>query len=135
MRALVISGGGSKGAYAGGVAEYLIQKQKQNYDMYVGSSTGSLLLPHLAIGQIDKLYDIYTNVNQNNIFSLNPFIIRKKRNREYVTINYLTTALQFLKKKRTFGESKNLKKLIKNKIAQDVFEEAKRITMDLVITV
>lgn len=135
MRALVISGGGSKGAYAGGVAEYLIQKQKQNYDMYVGSSTGSLLLPHLAIGQIDKLYDIYTNVNQNNIFSLNPFIIRKKRNREYVTINYLTTALQFLKKKRTFGESKNLKKLIKNKIAQDVFEEAKRITTDLVITV
>ena len=31
MRALVISGGGSKGAFAGGVAEYLIDKM--NNDM------------------------------------------------------------------------------------------------------
>src|SRR5690606_4349059 len=113
MRALVISGGGSKGAYAGGVAEYLIQKQNRSYDIYVGSSTGSLLLPHLAIGEIDTLHNIYTNVNQNDIFSLNPFVIRKKDNREYVTINYLTTVLQFVKKKRTFGESKNLRKLIR----------------------
>ena len=27
MKALVISGGGSKGAFAGGVAEYLINKE------------------------------------------------------------------------------------------------------------
>jgi len=28
MRALVISGGGSKGAFAGGVAQYLIEEEK-----------------------------------------------------------------------------------------------------------
>ncbi len=29
MRALVISGGGSKGAFAGGVAQYLIEIEKK----------------------------------------------------------------------------------------------------------
>jgi predicted patatin/cPLA2 family phospholipase len=47
MRALVISGGGSKGAFAGGVAEHLIRVQGRKYDLYLGSSTGSLLVSHL----------------------------------------------------------------------------------------
>ena len=38
MRALVISGGGSKGAFAGGVAEYLIEKMDNDYDIYIGLS-------------------------------------------------------------------------------------------------
>ncbi len=49
MRALVISGGGSKGAFAGGVAEYLIDKMNNDYDIYIGTSTGSLLVTHLAL--------------------------------------------------------------------------------------
>ena len=35
MRALVISGGGSKGAFAGGVAEHLIRVQKKKYDLFL----------------------------------------------------------------------------------------------------
>ena len=70
MRALVISGGGSKGAYAGGVAQYLMQKQGKKYDLFLGTSTGSLLIPQLALGNIDRVRDIYTNVNQNSIFSI-----------------------------------------------------------------
>ncbi|MCB0629115.1 MAG: patatin-like phospholipase family protein [Lewinella sp.] len=50
MNALVISGGGSKGAYAGGVAEYLICDCGRDYDVYVGTSTGGLLAPLLAAG-------------------------------------------------------------------------------------
>lgn len=46
MRALVISGGGSKGAFAGGVAQYLLQNKGRNYDLFLGTSTGSLLIPH-----------------------------------------------------------------------------------------
>ncbi|MDA8758559.1 patatin-like phospholipase family protein, partial [Flavobacteriaceae bacterium] len=44
MRALVISGGGSKGAFAGGVAEHLIRVKKKKYDLFLGCSTGSLLI-------------------------------------------------------------------------------------------
>ena len=61
MKALVISGGGSKGAFAGGVAQYLIESEGKNYDMFLGTSTGSLLIPHLAAHDLGKLYDIFTN--------------------------------------------------------------------------
>ncbi len=135
MRALVISGGGSKGAYAGGVAEHLLRIEKRNYDIYVGTSTGSLLLPHLAIGEIDKLYELYTNVNQNSIFSSNPFRIRKKGNREYVSINYFSTFMQFVRRKRTFGESGNLKKLIQKNFTKEEYERVKQKAYDVVVTV
>ena len=62
MRALVISGGGSKGAYAGGVAQYLIQEQGRKYELFLGTSTGSLLIPQLALGNIDKVYDMYNKI-------------------------------------------------------------------------
>lgn len=135
MRALVISGGGSKGAYAGGVADHLIRIQKNKYDIYVGTSTGSLLLSHLAIGKIDKLHNLYTSVNQNDIFSRNPFKIKRIDNREYVSINYWSTLVQFIKRKRTFGESYNLKTLIAASLTKQEFEEAQKTVSDLVVTV
>lgn len=135
MRALVISGGGSKGAYAGGVAQHLIEVQKRNYDMFLGTSTGSLLVPHLAAGQIDKLYHAYTNVRQNDIFSLNPFIIRKKENREFVSIDFLNVLWQFIKRKRTFGESKALKKHIKKHFTKADYDKIKATKEDVVVTV
>jgi predicted patatin/cPLA2 family phospholipase len=42
MRALVISGGGSKGAFAGGIAQYLLEEEKQSYDLFLGTSTWKL---------------------------------------------------------------------------------------------
>ena len=95
MRALVISGGGSKGSFAGGVAQYLIEGEGKNYDLFLGTSTGSLLVPHLAANDIGKLYDIFTNVNQKHIFSINPFIVRSKGDREYVSINFINTIYGF----------------------------------------
>lgn len=135
MKALVISGGGSKGAFAGGVAEYLMKEQQKKYDIFVGTSTGSLLIPHLSIGKIDKVKEIYTNVNQKTIFSLNPFVIKCKKDREYVNINYFNTVLQFIKRKRTFGESKNLRKNIKKNFSEKEFELAKSLNKDVVVTV
>ena len=89
MRALVISGGGSKGAFAGGVAQYLMEGLGKDYDMFVGTSTGSLLVSHLALNDIGKLYDIFTNVQQHDIFSVSPFGQRKKGDREYVSIDFI----------------------------------------------
>ena len=80
MKALVISGGGSKGAFAGGVAQYLLQNKKYKYDLFLGTSTGSLLIPHLALGKIHKIYTVFTEVNMNRIFDVNPFIVKKRRN-------------------------------------------------------
>ena len=79
MRGLVISGGGSKGAFAGGVAQYLIEELKYDYGLFVGTSTGSLLLTHLALDKVKKIKKVFTSVNQNSIFSNCPFVIKKER--------------------------------------------------------
>lgn len=135
MRALVISGGGSKGAFAGGVAQFLLQEKKHKYDLFLGTSTGSLLIPHLAAGNIQKIYDIYTNVTQRKIFSINSFVVRRKEGREYVTINYFNTFWQFIKQRRTFGESKALRRNIRKNFSHQDFQELKSKVKDVVVTV
>ncbi len=135
MKALVISGGGSKGSFAGGVAQYLIEKEGRNYDMFLGTSTGSLLIPHLAANDIKKLYTIFTNVKQKHIFSVNPFVQRKKEGREYVSINFINSMWQFIKRKRTFGESKSLKRNIRRNFTEEEYNLIKKTREDVVVTV
>jgi predicted acylesterase/phospholipase RssA len=87
-RALVISGGGSKGAFAVGVIKRL-KKEYPNleFDSYVGTSTGSLIAPLAAMGAYDLLEELYTTqkteniikksnlgdrLNQHSVFDANP---------------------------------------------------------------
>ncbi len=135
MRALVISGGGSKGAFAGGVAQHLIEDQKREYDMYLGTSTGSLLIPLLANNRIEKAHEMYTNVTQRKIFSNNPFIVRKRGEKEYVAMNYMNVLWQLLKRKRTFGESKNLRKQIRKHFLEEDFDLIRAAGKDVIVTV
>ncbi|MCX7547726.1 patatin-like phospholipase family protein [Xanthomarina sp. F1114] len=135
MRALVISGGGSKGAYAGGVAQYLMEHQEKSYDMFLGTSTGSLLIPHLAVNNIPKLYDIFTNVQQHDIFSVSPFVQRKKGDREYVSIDFINSIWQFVRMRRTFGESNALRRSIKRNFTKEEFDKIKAEKSDVVVTV
>lgn len=135
MRALVISGGGSKGAFAGGVAQFLLESKKIKYDMFLGTSTGSLLIPHLALGNIEKIRRIYTNVNMRKIFNINPFIVRKKNGIDVVSINHFNVLLQFFRGKRTFGESKKLRTYIKKNFPIAEFNQLKAQRTDVIVTV
>lgn len=135
MRALVISGGGSKGAFAGGVAQYLMEVRGNQYDLLLGTSTGSLLIPHLALGKIRKIYDIYTSVNAENIFNVSPFIIKEKEGVDIVTIHHLNVIKQFFQGKRTFGESRRLLKYIKDNFTLAEFNQLKASSCDIVVTV
>lgn len=135
MRALVISGGGSKGAFAGGVAQFLLENKKNKYDFFIGTSTGSLLIPHLALGNIGKIHRIYTNVDMSKIFNINPFIVKKKNGIDVVSINHFNVLLQFLRGKRTFGESKKLRAYIKKNLSIEEFNELKALATDVVVTV
>ncbi|HEY5688457.1 MAG TPA: patatin-like phospholipase family protein [Yeosuana sp.] len=135
MNALVISGGGSKGAFAGGVAQYLIQELKRDYQLYIGTSTGSLLVSHLALNNIEKIKKVYTNVNNNSIFNVCPFVIKKKYGVQNIGINHINVLINFLRGSKTFGESHNLKKLIKNTLTEEEFEFLKNSDMDIVVTV
>ncbi|XLS30950.1 patatin family protein [Flavobacteriaceae bacterium M23B6Z8] len=135
MRALVISGGGSKGAFAGGVAQFLIEELGINYDLFLGTSTGSLLISHLALGKTKEIRDIYTSVNQNSIFNICPFIIRKKHGIESIGIHHLNVVRNFIRGSKTFGESHNLKKLIRDSISKEDFKKLQNGPCDIVATV
>ena len=135
MKALVISGGGSKGAFAGGVAQYLIQEEGRKYDIFVGTSTGSLLISHLALGKLDKIKEIYSNVNQKSIFNNCPFLVKNIRGNEEISINHWNVLRNFLVGKKTFGESENLRKLIENSLTLEEFETLKHGDSDVIITV
>ena len=134
-KALVISGGGSKGAFAGGVAKFLIEDKKNDYEIIIGTSTGSLMVTHLALKKLDELREIYSNIKQRSIFSNNPFYVRKVDGAQVVGVRHLNTLWNFMNGRKTFGESKNLRKFIKRKITKDYFEEVKQSKTDVVVTV
>jgi predicted patatin/cPLA2 family phospholipase len=135
MRALVISGGGSKGAFAGGVAQYLLEEKSHKYDLLIGTSTGSLLIPHLALGDVSKIYDIYTNVDMDKIFDINPFVVKKIMGNDIVTINHFNVFLQFIRGRRTFGESHRLRKYLKDNFTLSEFNQLKASKTDIIVTV
>lgn len=135
MRALVISGGGSKGAFAGGVAQYLIENKKLDYDLYIGTSTGSLLVSHLALNKVKEIKEIYTNVAQNDIFNVCPFNIKRKKGIETISINHFNVLRNLFRGRKTFGESHNLKKLIKSHVTEEGFDALQALKADVVVTV
>jgi NTE family protein len=135
LRALVISGGGSKGAFAGGVAQYLIEEKRNDYEIFIGTSTGSLLVSHLAMNNIEKVKNVYTNVNQSSIFSICPFVIRRKKGIETIGINHFNVLRNILKGSKTFGESFNLKSLIDQTLLREEFDLLKQRDIDVVVTV
>ncbi len=135
MRALVISGGGSKGAFAGGVAQHLIQDLERKYDLFLGTSTGSLLVSHLALSKISEIKEFYTSVNQSSIFRNCPFIIRKKRGYTSISINHFNVLGNFLKGRKSFGDSRNLRDLVESAISIEDFQKLKSQESDVIVTV
>src|SRR6218665_2783606 len=102
-KALVISGGGSKGAFAVGVIKYLTANfPTSKFDMYVGTSTGSLIAPLAAMNKIDELEELYTaqhttdivqkfnigdRLSQNSIMGVDPLweLIKKHYTDDFYT--------------------------------------------------
>ncbi len=133
---MVISGGGSKGAFAGGVVQYLKQGLNKDYDIYIGTSTGSLLISHMALDEVARIKEIYTSVNQESIFSTCPFVVKKKKyGINEISINHWNVLRNFLRGSKTFGESYNLRELIGNSITEEDFYQLKLSQKDIVVTV
>lgn len=68
--ALVISGGGSKGAFAVGVIKYLHQRfPEKDHSIVLGTSTGALVAPLVAVGQVELVERLYTSVRTEDIIT------------------------------------------------------------------
>jgi predicted patatin/cPLA2 family phospholipase len=136
MRGLVISGGGSKGAFGGGVAQYLMEEMGHDYDIFVGTSTGSLLISHLALNKVEKIKQVYTSVTQKSIFNIRPFRVKQtKFGGKEIVVDHLAVLRNFFRGSKTFGESQNLRKLIKQTLTLSEFTELQESNKDVVVTV
>ena len=136
MRALVISGGGSKGAFGGGVAQYLMEEMEHDYDIFVGTSTGSLLISHLALDKIEKIKNVYTSVTPKSIFDIRPFRIKKtKYGGSEILIDHFAVLRNFFRGSKTFGESNNLRRLLEKSITKEEFKQLQEGPKEVVVTV
>jgi NTE family protein len=136
-RAIVVSGGGSKGAFAVGVAKYLIKDLGNIYDIAIGSSTGSLTAPLLALGEIDKLEEAYTTVRVNDIFKSSPFSITKQSDGTFNTrMNYFSIFNNLVfKGQKSIGDSSNLRKTISKFFTEEDFYNSIKLNKNIIACV
>ena len=126
--ALVISGGGSKGAWAGGVIQHLTEDQEKDYDLYVGTSTGSLLAPLTSIRELSILKEGYTSITSDDIFSVNPF-------NEDGSIKKWNAIKRFITIKTSLGETYPLRDLIKKHFKEKHFEKLYKSDKEVIAVV
>lgn len=134
-RALVISGGGSKGAFAGGIAQFLLEESQLNYDFFIGTSTGSLLISHLALGKVETIKRAYTNVTQESIFDNCPFLIKQQGRVKRIKMHHFNVLKNFIRGRKTFGESNNLRKLLTEYFSITDFQLLKNEKKEVVVCV
>lgn len=68
--ALVLSGGGSKGAFAIGVVKYIQERFPEvDYRIVTGTSTGALIAPLVAVGELALVERMYTSVHTSDIIT------------------------------------------------------------------
>ncbi len=128
-KALVVSGGGARGAWGVGVCKALIIAKSNEYQCLVGTSTGSLMGALVLTKEFDKLEEAYTSVTQKSIFNVNPF--NKKGG-----INGFKAACRIIAKKETLGESKPLREnLIPKFLTQATFDKIRQEGKEFVATV
>ncbi len=68
-RALVMPGGGGRGAYQVGVAKALMESGLR-FDMAFGTSIGAINATFMAQGEFKRLEEIWCNLRQSDIFKL-----------------------------------------------------------------
>jgi len=108
MKALVLSGGGSKGAFTGGMLEYMKMVAGKEYELYVATSTGSMLQPLTALNEFEKLKEAYTSLDLDNIYTISPF--KKTKDPEKAKFNFWSILRMHMKGEPTFGDSTKLLK-------------------------
>lgn len=127
-RGLVLSGGGAKGAFSVGVLDYLVSTNKYQWDIVIGTSTGSLIAPLASINKIDKLKELYLNVETKDIFSINPF----KTDGKFKILNAIW---RIINNKTAFGDASKLKKKIDEMLTETNFHTIVDNRKTVVLTV
>lgn len=130
QRLLVISGGGSRGAWGGGVAESLFDEGK-TYTKAIGTSTGSLMGVLVLLKAFDRLKKGYTTVTQKDIFNVNPFVTSGPKKGQIRVLNAIWRVLFY----HTLGETLPLRERIKSFVTKTDYEQIRANKQEFLATV
>ena len=105
-RTLIISGGGSRVAWAAGFAKALSESGK-SYKTVGGTSAGALIMSSVALNQFDELERLFDTISNSNVYNKNP--INKKGR-----IKVFKTIWRTIWGKSSVGENKSLRKTLES---------------------
>ena len=74
MKALVLSGGGAKGAYEAGLVSTLIREYHEDFDIICGTSIGAINASFFAQEKVDELTTMWQHIRTRNIVTPYPRI-------------------------------------------------------------
>ena len=101
MRALLLEGGGAKGAYQAGAIKAL-KKKGIKFDLIGGTSIGAINAAFCVLNNYDGMYKLWLESDTNLLFGIDPVLIENITNKNFRKIDY--------------KESMNtIKKIIKNR--------------------
>src|SRR5512143_1220139 len=67
--ALVLSGGGAKGAFQVGAEKYAREVKGYRWDVIAGVSVGALNGAMLAMGKYQRLFDIWNTISNDRVYT------------------------------------------------------------------
>ena len=110
---------------------------KREYQIFIGASTASLLVSLLAAGDLENLRSAYCTIDQSSIFNNCPFRIKQHKQGGHCTasINHFNIIKMFLKGKKTFGESRNLRQTIERYFTHENYSKVRDSNKELIVTV
>ncbi|MEE9372549.1 MAG: patatin-like phospholipase family protein [Saprospiraceae bacterium] len=126
-KAIILSGGGAKGAWGVGVVKALTELGN-TYDIAIGTSTGSLIAPFILANDIQNLEQGYTSVSQNDIFNVNPFDNDGE-------IRPVKAGWRVITGKKTLGESQKLREKINELVTDKMLKTIRNQNRQLGVTV
>jgi len=140
-RALVVNSGGSKGSWGAGIVNAL-KDMGVTHDIYVGSSTGSLIVTMAAADKKDGLKEGYTTIGFEDIFTLSPFKVKKRKKGDDPTkVEYRLHYWNIFKNvvlrgKHSLGDHTALRKTIERFFAPEDYEYvlSKDLQLEVVVT-
>ncbi len=68
-KALVLAGGGTKGAYQAGAIRALLELKENDFDIVTGTSVGALNAAMLVQGDYEALFDLFENLSVDQIIN------------------------------------------------------------------
>ena len=127
-RLLVVGGGGARGAWGAGYVKALSDSLGP-YRVVFGTSTGSLMAPLIVLNKFELLKKGYTGVTQESIFNVNPF------NEATGGLRGWNALWRSLVGKKSFGDTENLRKLIREFVPDTAYRRLVRSPDSLAIFV